>query len=174
MAPFGRRPRRGIDEASAPFDPYTAALRWLGQRELSVHQVRARLGQRTTDAEAIDHAVARLTASGALDDVRVARAYVRTASQIKGRGRDRIARELSVMGIARDTARAAIDECCEPEAESLRLTRALQRRLRGEDLSEPAVSRRLFAALVRQGFSPGEVQRALRRAGSEARESPDD
>jgi regulatory protein len=162
MAAFGRRPARR-DEDTAPFDPYTAALRWLGARELSVHQVRQRLARRTDDEAGIEGAIQRLTASGALDDRRVARAVARTLSQVKRRGRERIARELAAMGIDADTTRAALEDICPPEAESNRLAAAIARRARGRDLSDPAETRRLYAALLRQGFEADAIRRALLR-----------
>ena len=150
-------------------DPYPAALALLARRELSVKQLRARLLRRTTRTDAIESAIERLKSSGVLDDERVASAYVRTAAVVKGRGRDRILRELAMMGIAPATARRAVDEVCGPAEEGDRLQRALARKARGVDLREPAGARRVFAALVRQGFDPEQVQAAIREARSEGR-----
>ena len=151
-------------------DPYTTALHLLARRELSVKQVRARLLQRTARVDEVESAIERLRANGALDDERVAAAYVRTAAHVKGRGRDRILRELSQMGIAPATARRAVDEMCGPAEERDRLQRALVRRARGVDLREPAAKRRVFAALVRQGFDPELVLSAMRATQADGTE----
>ena len=161
---FARRPRADAPLDSSPFD---AALLMLGRRELTAVQVRARLLERGYEPDAVDAALERLTSTRALDDERTARAHARTAAQVKGRGRDRILRELSQMGVAAEVAAAAVDEVCGPQEERARLDRALKRKARGGDLSDPAVARRVFAALVRQGFPITEVRAAIRRAGTE-------
>jgi regulatory protein len=163
-----RAPRRapGADGGDDEVDPYTAALGLLARRELSVKQLRARLQRHTSRVDAVESAIERLRSSGALDDDRVAAAYVRTAAQVKGRGRDRILKELAMMGIAAATARRAVDEVCGPAEEQDRLQRALARKARGIDLRDPAAARRVFAALVRQGFDPEQVHAALRSARS--------
>jgi regulatory protein len=166
-----RAPRRGsgTGDGDENFEPYSAALGMLARRELSVKQVRARLLRRTSRTDAVESAIERLRANGALDDDRVAAAYVRTAAVVKGRGRERILKELGMMGIAPATARRAVDDVCGPDEERDRLQRALARRARGLDLRDPAAARRVFAALVRQGFDPERVQAAIRagRAGDE-------
>ena len=161
-----RAPRRapGADDGDEDVDPYTAALGLLARRELSVKQLRARLQRRTSRTDAVESAIERLRSNGALDDDRVAAAYVRTAAQVKGRGRDRILKELAMMGIAAATARRAVDEVCGPAEEQDRLQRALARKARGVDLRDPAAARRVFAALVRQGFDPEQAQTAIRSA----------
>ena len=160
----GRTPARPgtAEDAGEAVDPYALGLRMLAHRELSVRQLRMRLAARTSRADEVEAAIERLRASGALDDERVARAYARTAAQVKGRGRDRILRELDQMGIARSTARSAMDEVCGADEERDRLQRALARRSRGLDPADPAVARKLYAGLVRQGFDPEAVRRALR------------
>src|ERR671912_744034 len=89
---------------------YIDGLKLLGRRELSVMQLRERLLDREYSPEDVDEAVTKLLESGALDDSRVARAYARTASKIKGRGRLRVARELHSMGIGRDVIAEAVAE----------------------------------------------------------------
>jgi regulatory protein len=165
-----RETRATTPESEQESEPYTAALHLLARRELSVKQVRARLLQRTTRVDVIESAIERLRANGSLDDERVATAYARTAAHVKGRGRDRILRELSQMGIAQATARRAVDEVCGPAEERDRLQRALVRRARGVDLRELAARRRVFAALVRQGFDPELVLSAMRATQSDETE----
>ena len=162
-----------------PIDPvedtseaaWAAGVRALARRELSVQQLRQRLGRTGWSGASIDAAIERLTASGALDDGRVARALARTRAGMKRQGRDRVMRELQALGIARDVARAAVDEVFGALDERALLQRALDTRLRGRvTLSDPAGRRRLMAALVRQGFDADSVARVIRERSRETQD----
>ena len=142
---------------------WAAAVRMLGRRELSAAQVRERLARRGWTEAAIEPAIARLSSSGALDDARVARACARTRAGVKQQGRERVLREIQALGVARDVARTAVDEVFGALDEGQLLKAALEKRLRGRmALTDPAVQRRLYAALVRQGFDAHAVGRAIR------------
>ena len=143
---------------------YVDALYMLGRRELSVAECRTRLRDREHPPQDIDAAVERLIASGALNDLRVARAFVRTAAGVKGRGRLRIQRELEAKGIARDVAAEAIADSIGEEDEGALVARAASKRLRGRTtLADRAESARLYQYLMRQGFTPSAVMAELRR-----------
>ena len=158
-----RRPATIDSSEDTPEAAWAAAVRMLGRRELSAAQVRQRLARRGWTETAIEPAIARLSASGALDDARVARACARTRAGVKRQGRDRVLREIQALGVAADVARAAVDEVFGALDEGDLLKGALEKRLRGRMvLSDPAVQRRLYAALVRQGFDAHAVGRAIR------------
>lgn len=142
---------------------YATALRMLARRELSTSQIRDRLKQRGFTRDAIEEAVSRLTTNGVLDDARVARAVTRTRAHVKRQGRQRVARELTLIGIPEEIAAQALADVFGELDEQALLEQALERRLRGRiSLSDPAARRRIVAALVRQGFASGAVMRALR------------
>ena len=142
---------------------YATALRMLARRELSTAQIRDRLRTRAFTRDAIDEAVSRLTSNGTLDDARVARAVARTRAHVRRQGRQRVARELALIGIPDPIAEAALSDVFGEVDESTLLEQALERRLRGRiSLADPAARRRIVAALVRQGFAPGAVVRAVR------------
>jgi SOS response regulatory protein OraA/RecX len=61
---------------------YVDALQMLGRRELSEKQLRDRLLHREHSPENVDRAIQLLRENRALDDERVAAAYVRTAIKI--------------------------------------------------------------------------------------------
>jgi regulatory protein len=150
-------------EPSKP-SAYTIALRMLARRELSVAQVRERLTRKGVDAAAVQDAVSRLVANGTLDDLRVARAVARTRANVKRQGRSRVVRELANIGISRDIAQQVISEVFGDLDEQALLDEALTRRLRGSvSLSDAAARRRITGALLRQGFSPGDIQSAIRK-----------
>jgi regulatory protein len=149
-------------------DAYTQALTWLARRELSERQVRDRLTRREFDGESIDAAVARLKSERALDDRRVALACARSAVRLKGRGRERVRRAVESLGISRDLARDAVDEVFTEVDESALIIRALDKRWPRVLAAAPAPDavrreiQRLYQALVRQGFPPDRVLRAIR------------
>jgi regulatory protein len=142
---------------------YLDALHLLARRELSVKQLRERLVDRAHTRDDIDRAIAHLLETKSLDDGRVARAYVRTALTIKGRGRLRIQRELQMMGIGKDVAAEALAEAFGEVDERALIAKALQKKLRGGRKIESAAEyARVFQFLMRQGFSPATVTAVLR------------
>ena len=143
---------------------YVAGFTLLARRELAEAQVRTRLAKRKFDKDEIDAAVARLRSERAIDDRRTALACARTEVRIRHRGRARVARQIEVLGIARDIARDAVAEVFAEIDETALLEQALDRRLRhGMSLSDPAVLRRVHRYLLGQGFEPGRVMTLLRR-----------
>ena len=146
---------------------YSTALKMLGRRELSAAQVRSRLADRGYATPDIDAALARLRESGAIDDARVARAYARTASAVKRRGRLRVAGELHAMGIDRDVVAEAVAEVFgAADDERVLIDAAIRKKMRGRQVRTVQERARLYQFLVRQGFTPAAVSAALRRNGS--------
>lgn len=142
---------------------YVDALHLLGRRDLSVKQLRERLLDREHATEDVDRAIDLLLENHALDDARVASAYVRTALKVKGRGRLRIQRELKEMGIEKEVAAEALAEAFGEVDERSLITKALQKKLRGKPkIASPAEYARVYQFLMRQGFSPAAVTAALR------------
>jgi regulatory protein len=149
---------------------YLDALHMLARRELSAKQLRERLIHREHDRAEIDRAIEHLLEAGSLDDSRVARAYVETALKVKGRGRLRIQRELQEMGIDKEVAGEALAAVFGAVDERTLVRTALQKKLRGKKIATPADYARVYQFLMRQGFSPGAVNAALkphRRGGGD-------
>jgi regulatory protein len=145
---------------------YSDALQLLARRELSEKQLRDRLIDRDHQHDEIDRVIAHLLESKALDDGRVARAYARTAAGVKGRGRLRVMRELSTMGIARDVANEALAEVFADVDERALIAKALQKKMRGRPrITNAAEHARLYQFLMRQGFTPAGITAALRKVG---------
>src|SRR5688572_30412513 len=139
---------------------YLDGLKLLGRRELSAADLRSRLLDREHTAEEADAAIARLLETGALDDRRVAGAYARTASKVKGRGRLRVTRELQAMGIARDVIAEAVAEVFGDIDERALIDRAIQKKLRGGPRPSTMQPRaRLYQFLMRQ-VGPAAARRA--------------
>jgi regulatory protein len=138
----------------------------LGRRENTRAQLRRKLLQRKFDPADIDRVLDDLVAAGFLDDARAAKTFARHASHIKGQGRMRIARELAMKGVDPDLVAQTLDAQIDPDEEAERLQAALDKRARGRDLSDRRESSKVWQALVRQGFAPDAVSKALRRAGT--------
>ena len=147
-------------------DLKTTALNILGRRENTRAQLRRKLLQRKFEPAAVDRALDELTAAGFLDDARAAKTFTRHAAHIKGQGRLRIARELAAKGVDAELIAHTLNAGIDPEEEANRLATALERRARGRDLSDRKESSKVWQALVRQGFSPDAVSKALRRRGA--------
>ena len=129
-------------------------------------ELRDRLLDREHPSEEIDRAIEHLLETQALDDVRVARAYARTASKVKGRGRLRVMRELNAMGIAKETASEAVADVFADLDERSLIAKALQKKMRGRPrIANAAEHARLYQYLMRQGFTPAGIVAALRTAG---------
>lgn len=128
-----------------------------------MRQMRERLRDRDHPEADVERAIALLIENRALDDRRVAGAYVRTALEVKGRGRLRIQRELQAMGIDGDVAQAALAEAFGAVDERAMVAKALKKKLRGTTkITTPAEYARVYQFLMRQGFSPAAVNAALR------------
>lgn len=141
--------------------PWEAALRYLSYRPRSEAEVRQHLLRRFPP-EQVAEAIARLHASGLLDDAAFARYWVERRHTASPRGRGLVEMELRSKGVSRDVAAraaAGLDE----EAAARRAAQRLLRRLKGE---EPMLLRRkLYAALRRRGFSGEVVRRVMGEVG---------
>ena len=143
---------------------YQDGLRLLSRRELSVSDLRARLLDRDHPPDEVEQAIEHLLETGALDDGRVARAYARTAAGVKGRGRLRVMRELSAMGIAKQIASEAVAEAFADVDERSLIAKAIRKKFRGNTKpATPAEYARLYQYLMRQGFTSAAVAAAMRR-----------
>jgi regulatory protein len=160
------------DDAAAA--AYGHGLRLLSSRELAEADVRTRLAARGFDPAAVDAAVGRLRQAGALSNARAVRAVARTLVVVKRRGRLRAQRELEARGFGKAEIAEALAELFAGEDERALVDRALDRRLRGRPAArgDVAAMRRVYAALLRQGFPPAIVRDAVRRRFSGA--VPDD
>ena len=98
---------------------------------------------------------------GLVDDARAARSHIRTARQVKGRGRLRIARELAVRGVPADVIDALLPSA-DQEDDREHLDRILERKRLPGRLTV-AERQKLFRQLLRRGFPTDLVSDALRR-----------
>jgi regulatory protein len=140
----------------------------LARRAHTRRELQQKLRKKGCEAEEIGSVLEGLAERGLVDDRKTASSIVRTQSA-RGRGRGRLASELSAKGVSREDAAAAMDEL-DPADESASLTRLLARKDRSlsASLTPRARSKKLFDHLVRRGYSPGAVLEALRKKGEPA------
>ena len=142
---------------------YIDGLKMLGRRELSEKQVRQRLARKEYEPDEIDEAIARLREERAINDVRVAGAIVRTETGVRKRGKVRVRMQLERAGIAKDTAKQAIDDVFEGIDDDALLETSLRKRLRGRDtIADDREFQRLYRYLIGQGFESDRVMKALK------------
>ena len=139
----------------------------LARREFSTTQIRDRLRQRGFEEAAITNAIVQLQHEGALDDHRTATAFARTSLELKLRGRQRVVRDLEErLGVDRAVARAAVEKVYADVEERELVERVLDRRHMGL-VRSTRTFRRLYNALLRQGFEPSVIVGALKARSSD-------
>jgi regulatory protein len=160
--------------AQERLDAFTAAARILARRPRSTADLADRLRRRGCSADAIAHAVERLTERSLLNDARLARALIAAELERRPVGRARLAVRLARAGIPPAIARDALREALEGDDPAARALRAAQRRLaraaRARSAADAratdprAALRRLAAHLARLGFDADTALGAARAA----------
>ena len=130
------------------------------RRPLSQKELKCRLMQKGAEEEDAVAAVEYLQELGALDDASYAAMLVRYYSQ-RGYGKNRICDELCRRGVERSMWAQALEEM--PDAEDT-IEAFLQKKLKGRSVDEKEI-KRLSNALLRRGFSWGEIAPVIRRFG---------
>jgi regulatory protein len=143
-------------------DAYIDGLKLLARRELSEQQVRQRLARKGHDQDAIDDAVDRLRQERAIDDARVADAIARTETATKRHGKLRVRMQIERAGIARETAKSAVDDAFEAIDDEALIEASLAKRLRGRTaIEDDREFQRLYRYLTAQGFESDRIMKAL-------------
>ncbi|TSD98804.1 regulatory protein RecX [Gordonia rubripertincta] len=161
-----------MNEASSPerTDPdrtqkkgpsaWDSALRLLGVRARSRHEMRERLTRKGFDADTVDEVMARLDKHQLLDDTDFAAEWVRSRSLNSGKGRVALRHELRTKGISESIIAetlADIDPDDEREIAAglveRKLTPAVVERVVADRAEREKTLRRLVGFLVRRGYS---------------------
>lgn len=152
------------------------ALRYLGARPRTRHEVVARLRRSAVPEPLIEATLDRLVELGYVDDAAFARWWGEQRDRHAPRGRRLLEVELRQRGVPRDVieayrgeheepARAPEDEAL-PGSELERARDALERHLRGRrPPDDPKALQRIGMFLMRRGFDP-ETARAVIRAAA--------
>ena len=167
---FDLRPGRELQEeecaalrrAAGVSDTKARAAELIGSRAMSRRDLMRKLQEKgATEAEA-RYAAEWLEAIGAMDDGAYAAMVVRHYAAM-GYGPGRLRDKLYEKGVPRELWDAALEES--PPAEE-QIDRFLRQKLRGRPVDETE-KKRLCDALVRRGYSWGDVRSAFGRLGAE-------
>lgn len=137
------------------------AARMLSSGDKSTKEIRRKLSAKSFSAEAVDHAVAILVKKGYLNEEKACLRIAEAAVRSKHYGKQRIVTYLCSHGfevsVAKNAA-ASIPEEIYREA----LVYQMQRKYpHASEMSRPE-QQKMIAAMIRQGFSAGEVIRYLK------------
>jgi regulatory protein len=155
-------------------DAYEDGVRLLSRRALTRREVVDRLSARGYGAEDVEDAVSRLVASSAIDDRALARHWIGSQAEARGRGRARAVAELTARGVPESVASSAWAEAVEDGAidEDASLARAVRRRLGDPPgASDGRRLARVYNALLDEGFGREQVEAALVPYGFERTDS---
>ena len=171
-----KRPPRPIDLAKARELTVQRAVKLLAAKPRSVAELRERLLEKSwTNEEAVDAAIQKLKEYGYLDDERFAFGFASYRVKQKPMGRQRLARDLQMKKVERETADAALDLVFQETPEEELIERAIEKRtrLRGRPTTRQE-TKSLYDHLLRQGFSYDLIIRKVREASAsdDEEESP--
>lgn len=144
-------------------DALELAYRYLGHRERTVAEVRARLERAELPSDEIDDAVAELIDLGYLDDARYARVFTEDKRNLDDWGTERIERALRERGVEGALIGAALAGTPGHGEEDRALT--LLRRRFPQPSSDPRERERALGVLIRKGYE-SEVAYEVVRAWS--------
>lgn len=148
-------------EAAGSRIAFNSALNSLDYRDHSVREIRQKL-LRKFDGEYVDSAIERLLEIGVLNDERFAANYAHELYTHKKFGKNRIRSELFGKGIDVETINSVLDEIFESEeADNVeRIVDIIRKRYYNKMIDENS-RRKVFAALIRLGYSYSDVREAM-------------
>ena len=167
---FGLRPGDDLDarrlgqlkEAAGVSNVKAAAADLIGKRAMSRHDLERKLQEKGASQAEARYAAEWLEAIGALNDADYAAILVRHCAGLCY-GPARIREKLREKGVPRELWEDALDQAGDSAEQ---VDRFLAARLRGRT-PEEAEKRRLTSALLRRGFSWGDIREAWGRLGAE-------
>ena len=154
-----------LKEAAGVSNTRAAAADLIGKRAMSRRDLERKLREKGASEAEARYAAEWLEAIGALNDAEYAAALVRHCAQL-GYGPARVREKLYEKGVPRELWEEALEEL---PAGGGQVEAFLQSKLRGR-IPDEKEKRRLTNALLRRGFSWGEVRAAWRRLGEEVQE----
>ncbi|GAB07679.1 regulatory protein [Gordonia amarae] len=149
-------------ETGRTVSPWDVALRLLGVRARSRHEVRERLLRRGFEDDVVDDVMTRLDRAGLLDDSDFAAEWVRSRHAHSGRGRIALKQELRTKGIDAEVIDEALADI-DPGAERANAAQMAAKKLATMrvDLTDRAerdkAYRRLAGMLSRRGYDQSTV-----------------
>ena len=149
------RPARPLDPEKARERTFQRAVKLLAAKPRSVEELRERLLEKQwTDEATVEAVLAKLVEYGYLNDERFAFGFASYRVRQKPVGRQRLARDLQMKKVSKETADEALNLVFEETPEEELIDRAIEKRIRLRGRPETrAETKSLFDHLLRQGFS---------------------
>ena len=137
-------------------------MRYLGNQDRTVCQVRRKLGERGFEQTAIESALADLMRARLLDDRAFARRWIESRMSTRPAGELRFERDLSSRGVAPEVIAEVLAEFGETVGSEGAAMEVLRRhRWRFAGLAEEKARLRMWGLLGRRGFDADTSQRAV-------------
>ena len=146
------------------FQAKEAALRYLGNQDRTVHQVRRKLDERGFEQSVIEATLADLGRTRLLDDRAFARRWIESRMEDRPAGGLRFEQDLLSRGVASEVIAevlAEFDDTVGSEEAALRVLR--RHRWRYGGLGEEKARRKMWGLLSRRGFDADTSQRVVER-----------
>ncbi len=147
----------------------------LGGRAYTRQEILGKLRGRQFRRRAIEQTVQTLERLGLIDDWAFARRFVQERMRLRPMGRQMLARELKVRGVAEETVQQVLDEALEGVdlgVVALDLLRSRQERYRG--LERQKALSRMYGFLGRRGFEARIAREAAERTWAELEEAQEE
>ncbi|HWF45449.1 MAG TPA: RecX family transcriptional regulator [Bryobacteraceae bacterium] len=136
---------------------WSYALRALGQRAHSTHELRQKLALRAENAGVLQDVLKKLREYGLADDAAFSEAFASSRLNNQGFGKQRVLRDLQAKRVASGVAGQAVERTFAGTDEKELAIQFLRRKYRGKDLAAFLKEEKNFAAAFRRlrtaGFS---------------------
>ncbi|MBP3300736.1 MAG: RecX family transcriptional regulator [Clostridia bacterium] len=153
-------------------DGIRKAVDILSRKDYSKKELLRKLKEKGIPEEAAIGAVCYMEQRGYQDDYRYAKRLAELGKQSYGRAR--VEQMLYHHGIERDTVREVLEEVFQnDEDEHEKIDRIFASAARGKDLTDPAARNKVYAKLVRLGYSSSAVSAAFSRYKSAGKDELD-
>lgn len=145
---------------------YLKAIKQIGIRPRSMHEVRQKLGRDGFEEETVNDVIQRLVTEGYLNDLEFAKLFIEHRTLYQKKGRHYIRQELTQKGLSSKQIGRALEELDkESELEgAMALARKQWRTTSGEI---PDKKRKTMAYLLRRGYPSSIVHQAVNRVMEE-------
>jgi regulatory protein len=156
------------------------ALRALGQRSHSAHQIRQKLAARAENPGVLQEVLVKLREYGFADDAAFSETFASSRLNNQGFGKQRVLRDLQAKRVSSTVAGKAVERAFEGVDERELAMQFLQRKYRGKDLPEFLKEEKNLASAFRKlrtaGFSTNVALSVLkeRSARSDDWEPPEE
>ena len=139
------------------YSAFDTALYYLTFRDRSRKELCDKLMEKGYNEEEIEDAIGKLISYGYIDDERYAKSYI--CSQMRAKGRRRIAMELSGKGVDAGMTRELFAELAPDEGETI--YDLLEKRYGNLDFDDESQMRRMYSFFARRGFRYEDIRRAV-------------